>query len=253
MTEAQARRVLADIHQELHGERLVSSSVEDYFNRWIARNQVENSKSTYQSYKGISEGFLEFLGDQKKKDLAFLTPRHFTEYRDTTAKRVSVRTVNNYIKILRIVMKEAYRDGLIVNNPVDQVKTIRRKDQNGGRRGFSLPEVRKLLTVADTEWTGMILAGLYTGQRLGDLARLSWEDIDLQEAEISFTTVKTGRRIVIPIAPPLATHLKNLPPPDPATGPVFPRAHSIAVDQDKVSTLSPQFSELMARAVLAPF
>ena len=31
-----------------------------------------------------------------------------------------------------------------------------------------------MVDVADPEWQSMILFGLYTGQRLGDVARLTW-------------------------------------------------------------------------------
>jgi len=45
---------------------------------------------------------------------------------------------------------------------------------------FTLPELRSLLAVANDEWKSLILFGLYTGQRLGDLARLTWQNVDLE-------------------------------------------------------------------------
>ncbi len=33
----------------------------------------------------------------------------------------------------------------------------------------------------DAEWKSLILFGLYTGQRLGDLSRLPWQNVDLEE------------------------------------------------------------------------
>ena len=49
-----------------------------------------------------------------------------------------------------------------------------------------------------------MLFGLYLGQRLGDLAKLTWRAVDLDSGEIAFTTRKTGRRIVLPLVQPLA-------------------------------------------------
>jgi integrase len=40
--------------------------------------------------------------------------------------------------------------------------------------------VRAILNLADEEWRSMILFGLYTGQRLGDIASLRWNNVDLQ-------------------------------------------------------------------------
>ena len=56
---------------------------------------------------------------------------------------------------------------------------------------------------ATSEWEGMILFGLYTGQRLGDLATLRWNHIDLQREELRLQTNKTGRSVTIPLAAPL--------------------------------------------------
>ena len=44
-----------------------------------------------------------------------------------------------------------------------------------------------------------MLFGLYLGQRLGELAKLTWRAVDLDTGEIAFTTRKTGRRIVLPL------------------------------------------------------
>src|SRR4030088_392071 len=50
----------------------------------------------------------------------------------------------------------------------------------------------------------MVLAGLYIGgSRLGDVADLKWEYIDLATREIRFQTEKTDRPKPLPIAGPL--------------------------------------------------
>ena len=56
-----------------------------------------------------------------------------------------------------------------------------------------------------------MLFGLYLGQRLGDLAKLTWCAVDSDSDEIAFTTRKTGRRIVLPLVQPLADYLASLP------------------------------------------
>jgi len=56
-----------------------------------------------------------------------------------------------------------------------------------------------------------VLFGLYLGQRLGDLAGLTWRAVDLDTAEIAFSTRKTGRRIVLPLVQPLTDYSASLP------------------------------------------
>jgi len=42
--------------------------------------------------------------------------------------------------------------------------------------------------VANDEWRSLILFALYTGQRLGDLARLCWSNLDLVKGEVRLVT-----------------------------------------------------------------
>ena len=55
----------------------------------------------------------------------------------------------------------------------------------------------------------MIPFGLYTGQRLADVATLRWDNLDLAKDEIRFTTRKTGRPMILPIAKPPGEYLRG--------------------------------------------
>jgi integrase len=46
----------------------------------------------------------------------------------------------------------------------------------------------------------MILFGLYTGQRLGEIATLRWNNLDVARGELRLSTRKTGKAIVLPLA-----------------------------------------------------
>jgi integrase len=105
--------------------------------------------------------------------------------------------------------------------------------------------------MANNEWRGMILAGLYTGQRLKDIASLTWANVDMERAEIRLATSKTGRRQIIPIATPLRAYIEGLPAGDNPSAPIFPSAYRIATVNLHVGMLSRQFGELMATAGLA--
>jgi integrase len=103
---------------------------------------------------------------------------------------------------------------------------------------FSKPPVSK--------WQSLIKFGLYTGQRLGDLAALIWAQIDLERDEIRLTTRKTGKPLLIPMAAPLREHLLTLPAVDNPKAPVHPNAFEILHAQNgRVGTLSNQFSDLL--------
>jgi integrase len=86
----------------------------------------------------------------------------------------------------------------------------------------------------------LILFGLYLGQRLGDLAKLTWRAVDLDSGEVAFTARKTGRRVVLPLLQPLTDYLTALPATDHPNAHIFPRAASAK----RTGTLSNQFREI---------
>jgi integrase len=110
--------------------------------------------------------------------------------------------------------------------------------------------LESILKVASPEWRSLILFGLYTGQRLGDLATLTWDKLDLDHREIRLTTKKTARNQKIPINAHLLKHVRSLPKPDKLATPVHPNADSIFKAQGRSGMLSRQFYELMAKAGL---
>ena len=89
------------------------------------------------------------------------------------------------------------------------------------RRAFTNPEIRKLLKVADFEWRGIILCGLYTGLRISDVALLTWENLDLVNAVLTLESQKTERRMDIPIAPRLKQYFDELLAGDDPAAPLF--------------------------------
>jgi integrase len=91
-----------------------------------------------------------------------------------------------------------------------------------------------------------VLFGLYLGQRLGDLAKLTWRAVDLNSGEIAFTAHKTGRRIVLPLVQPLADYLASLPAGDNANAHIFPNA----AKHKRTASLSNHFREILVDAGL---
>jgi integrase len=96
------------------------------------------------------------------------------------------------------------------------------------------------------EWRGLILFGLYLGQRLGDLAKLTWRAVDLDAGEIAFTARKTGRRIVLPLVQPLVDYLSALPSSDNPNAYIFPNS----AKHKRTASLSNQFREILVEAGL---
>ncbi|MES2470264.1 MAG: tyrosine-type recombinase/integrase [Verrucomicrobiota bacterium] len=202
------RAVLLDLHQ-MTGGTTATKSVSATVAEWLLRKKAVTGDSTMVAYTNGTGKFLTWLGSRAKNDLATISRQDIFDYRAHRAEGAHANTVNNDIKILRMLFREAKHEGWIPVNPAEGVDAVKvPKGTEMVRRPFTMPEIQALLTKANDEWKCLITCGLYTGQRLGDLARLKWESVDLDAGLIKLTTGKTGKHMTIPIAGPLRTALE---------------------------------------------
>jgi len=251
VTARQTQKVIAELYRDITGQHLVFPAVREYFDSWVARKKPEIALSSYHLYHEKARRFVNWLGNRADQQIALITRDDILGFRAVELERVAPRSVNHSIKFLRMVFKTAKEDGKYQDeNPASGVKVARLRDGNS-RRGFTIPEIRRVLEVANDEWRSLIYFGLYSGQRLGDLARLTWSNVDLARDEIRFLSRKTSRTMIIPIAPPLRVEIENLPAGDDPRQPLHPRAFASVEKSGGVNTLSRQFRELLADAGLA--
>ncbi len=249
-TSRQVREVIGDLHRELTGEELPVITVRAFFNGWLERKKVETSSATIAFYAKTAGKFLAYLGTMADQEIGEVTREHVTRFRNEEAKTLAPKTVNHDLKCLKMIFKAARRDGALIEDPCEFVDTIRRTAIGMTRRAFTLPELRAILAVADEEWRSLVKFGLYTGQRLGDLACLTWANLDLARGEIRLATRKTGRRMILPMATPLRQHLESLPAGGKPDVPLHPRAFAVVARNGKSGALSNQFADLLAQAGL---
>jgi integrase len=204
--------------------------------------------SSYVEYQQAAKSFQEFLGTKALKPMDTISAKIIHEYRAHLAKRVSGSTVNKHLKILRGAWIKARRERLISENVFMRVDFV--SNSQAKRRAFTMDELSRILGACDAEWRGMVLFGLYTGQRLGDCAGLTWDNIDTVSEELRITTGKTGRSMAIPLAAPLAHYITTMPAGDKAGANLFPGIAN-TLKTGGSSTLSRQFSEILAGIGLA--
>ena len=244
------RETLSELYRQIYGETVPDASVKEYAKNWLEIKGVERKPSTIESYEKSIEKFLEFLGHDEELDISLLTKKHIAAFRNNLAQKVSPGTVNFDLSIVKMLFRAARRDGYTLENAAEFVEPVR-EDGNNLRRPFTIPEIRRILEFADDEWKSLTLFGLYTGQRLGDLARLTWDNVDLARSEIRLKMSKTGKRLILPIAAPLRKHLENLPISDVPGAPLHPRSFNLVANgRGKTGNLSNQFADLLSQVGL---
>jgi len=183
----------------------LSETVRSFFNTWLSGKKLSTSPATHALYNRSLTKFLGALSFKADRPHSGVTPSDVAVFRDSRLKEdhVSGGSLGLDLRVIRSVFSSARRQGLILHNPAEAIDLPTNKPLE--RDVFTPAELSALLAVASPEWRTLILCGYYLGGRLSDMASLSWNSVDLAERVISYTQGKTGRKVVVPIHPRLAS------------------------------------------------
>ena len=248
-TSRQVREVITSLHREITGQEILSLSVREMASQWLATKKHETADATISFYKKTTEKFLTWLGERADRDVADVTKDDVLAFRNHIAATLAPKTVNHDLKCLRMLFKAAKRDGLLSENPCEFVETVRQRSASL-RRPFTIDQLKRVLEVCDDEWRSLVMFGLYTGQRLADVASLTWQNLDTKRGELRLVTRKTGKALILPLPVPLRRQVTELPANDDPNAPLHPRAYETLQRQGKSGGLSNQFADILADAGL---
>lgn len=253
-TLAHLRKLVAEVAEETTEEARQPATVKECCNAWLDAKKRGVAATTLAFYKIAITRFLGWLGKDGDRDMMGMTRRRLELYRAHLADTLTPRTANHNMKVMKMVFRRARLDGVTMADAAEGVETVKMPREER-RRAFTLEELRAVLTVAEGEWRGLVLFGLYSGQRLGDLARLTWENVDLAadggNGQLRLVTGKTGRSQFIPLHTALRDYLAGLEVSDNPQAFLFPRAAAaVAATGGKTGTLSNQFANILAAAGL---
>jgi integrase len=249
-TYLQVRRVLGEFSKNLLGVDMKEPTVREHFQTWLAAKAPTTSPSTAAFYQYATAKFVTWLGTRAEKEISLIQRGDITLFRNERASVVSPKTVNHEIKVLRMVFRAARKDGILTDDPAEFVETLSSRNKASVRRAFTIEELKSVIGQCNDEWRSLVFFGLYTGQRLGDLAALKWSSVDLEQEQVRLRTQKTGKSMSIPISAPLMRHILTLPSTDVPDAPLHPRAFANVHKLGRTGGLSNQFADILAAAGL---
>lgn len=238
----QLRQAFERLAEEFEPEAEVEPAA--FFEQWAASKRREVAAGTAEIYKSVCKATAAWLREQGIRRFSALTPAELVRLRDFFTLTQRPATVNVRLAILRAACNAARRQKLLSSNPVDEVPKL--KTETTRRREFRPSELDLLLPTLTGEWRALTLLGLYTGQRLNDLATLRWKNLDLENKTLAFTTGKTRRLVCLPLLDTVVEVLTGLPSSDDPEAPVFP-----AIEGRPRSARSQDFRALLAAVGLA--
>ena len=181
----------------------------------MSPNRRDIARTTLESKRTVWMGFARWMEQNHVEigHLAEVTENEVAEYLAEFRCHHAATTYNNHVCVLREVFRLLADKAGITHDPWAGV--CLRADDSMSRRELSLDEVGRLYAAASKEgleWKLLMVTGIYTGMRLGDCCRLSWESVNLERQVIQVIPEKTkkhahGRPVTIPIHPQLQAEL----------------------------------------------
>lgn len=220
--EADARRWAIIIESEMERGVFVSRTeaegtlVKDILARY--ETEVLPSKRGAPSDKSRLKTLKEAFGDYR---LASLNSSQVAKFRDQRLKAVGPQSVIHEINLLNRVLKAASIDwGIHLPNGLPTAQVRKPSKPRGRDRRVTDAEIESILKATESvELSTVIVLALETGLRRGELALLTWNEIDLEKKTAHIPKTKTDVPRTVPLSTKAITALKNLK--NDRDGPVF--------------------------------
>lgn len=132
--------------------------------------------------------------------------RDFLDWRAAVAGSSGAREADNRLSVVSAMISWAKDNGRVSANHISGFKRLHKADRS---ELIWLPaHVEAFMAVAPIEMQRALILALHTGQRQGDLLRLTWSNYD--GSYISLRQGKTGQRVEIPVTAALKRMLDGL-------------------------------------------
>jgi site-specific recombinase XerD len=156
-------------------------------------------KKDKRNMQGSLKRFKDFLIEDKKHGLKFgqLNELIISDFQDYLRQRSEGQGASSYFNRFKKMVKQAWRQKLLLNNPASEVRTIQGNSKN--KDVLTLEEIQKLATTSteSKEVKRAFLLSCVTGLRWIDISSLKWEDINIENKSMNVKQSKTEREVCI--------------------------------------------------------
>jgi len=165
-------------------------------------------EKTRKEYRRMLTRIEEAFGDMPLAALEDPRVRHeFMNYRAEIARASGDREADNRLSVVSAMLSWAKHNGIIFANHIAGFRRLYKVDRS---QLIWLPQhIEAFMRVAPVEMQRALILALHTGQRQGDLLRLTWTNYD--GAAIRLRQGKSGRHVEVPCTAALRRMLDAMP------------------------------------------
>ena len=211
-TKAKAKKAEAEKRKELEKQTTMPPSEEEQtdtgflemVNLRLDHVKLYKSQSYYQTYRCLARGWTARWGKLECNQVT----RRMVELMVMERSRVSALTANKEIRYLKATFNWAVKQSLATQNPVDGIEFLPIEK----RLKYIPPigDIDKVLAPASPEIRDYLLTICDTMARVGEINRLTWDDVNLEERYVILYTRKKRGGHLTPRKVPMTQRLHEL-------------------------------------------
>lgn len=160
----------------------------DYFIHWVETYRIngktDNTKRRYSYTINVVDKYFNTI------KIKSITRAVFQDFVNAYGKDHAKNTVTKTVRLIKSSLIDAVNDGIIAKNPASHVNIVYDKSKSQKVDYLSVKQLKQLVNAlydglnSDNTSRFMILAGIYTGARIGEIMALKWADIDYSNKTI---------------------------------------------------------------------
>lgn len=163
-------------------------TINQYAEQWLTTKSAQGmARSTLTNYdRFVRVHIVPFFNH---KDLKVINKNDVESFQVLLKQRHNPKGVNLIICALKSLFREAIKEGYLIKNPCEYIKSLYNDNQN--EIFWSKAEVNQFLSAnIGHELYYLFLVALNTGMRKGELAGLCWDRIDFMKNQILVTRTR---------------------------------------------------------------
>lgn len=158
----------------------------DYYQEWYTTFKTSKEKNTIRQYAYSGETIAKYFDGVKLNNVSRLMIQQFI---NDFGKNHAQTTVKKRTQHIKAALRDAYADGLISTDPTQRLELLYNKDLSKSKadKFLELDDANKLIALISDKNTlddFLILTGILSGARFGELIALTDDDIDVDNKTI---------------------------------------------------------------------
>lgn len=185
-------------------EETVKEKFASYGRKSLDANSGTRRELTNKEYNNVFEKrIVPFFGEM---DIKSILSTDLKRWQSALVKEgLSGGRIQNIRSVFYSILSDAVLDGIIPNNPFDNIQTVTKEDPE--INPFTLNEVEMLINTAQGWFKNMLILAFFTGMRTGEMMALRWEHIDFDKDLIR---VRLSRRSGITSKPKTRSSIRDI-------------------------------------------